>query len=132
MSKSKTPVRDTAAMDRLVLDGTTEITEALHRFGHLSDAQARASQSLRRKVGARPLSLRRPGPLSLAPPAELSPEAIRTLREREGASQAVLAKHLGVATATLGQWERGLRKPDGPALRLLALVERHGLAYIAG
>lgn len=66
----------------------------------------------------------------LVPVADLSPPDIKALREREKVSQAVLARYLGVATATLGQWERGLRKPDGPALKLLSLIERHGLDYI--
>jgi len=66
----------------------------------------------------------------LVPLVPIGPGAIKALRERERASQAVLARYLGVATATLSQWERGLRKPDGPALRLLSLIDRHGLDYI--
>lgn len=66
----------------------------------------------------------------LAPLVPLEPQEIKALREREHASQAVFARYLGIATATVGQWERGLRKPDGPALRLLSLIERYGLAYI--
>lgn len=66
----------------------------------------------------------------LTPVAELAAPDIKALRERERVSQSVLAKYLGVATATLGQWERGLRKPDGPVLKLLSLVDRHGLEYI--
>jgi putative transcriptional regulator len=61
---------------------------------------------------------------------DFGPDAVRALREREGASQAVLAKHLGVATATVGQWERGQRHPEGPAAKLLSLVKAHGLAHI--
>ena len=61
---------------------------------------------------------------------EFGPEEIKALREREGASQAVLATHLGVATATLSQWERGQRKPDGPARKLLTLAKANGLGYI--
>ena len=66
----------------------------------------------------------------LVPVADLAPPDIKALREREAVSQSVMARYLGIATATLGQWERGLRKPDGPALRLLSLVDRHGLDYI--
>lgn len=61
---------------------------------------------------------------------DFGPEDLKALRQREGASQAVLATHLGVATATLSQWERGERKPDGPARKLLSLVKAKGLAYI--
>ncbi len=55
---------------------------------------------------------------------------VRELREREKASQAVFAAHLGVSPSTVGQWERGLRKVDGPALKLLTLVKVKGLSYI--
>ena len=34
------------------------------------------------------------------------------------------------ATATVSPWERGVRKPDGPARKLLGLAQRHGLEYI--
>lgn len=62
---------------------------------------------------------------------EFTGEEVKALREREGASQAVLAMHLGVATATVGQWERGQRKPEGPAAKLLSLVKEKGLEYIS-
>ena len=81
-------------------------------------------------MGARPLDLRRWAEEGAVLTPEIAPEAIRALREREGASQAVLAKHIGVATVTLSQWERGVRRPKGPALRLLGLAQRHGLDYI--
>lgn len=61
---------------------------------------------------------------------EFTPEAVRELRKREGASQAVMAAHLGVATKTVGQWERGQRKPEGPAARLLTLVKTYGLQHL--
>ncbi|RYG33037.1 DNA-binding transcriptional regulator [bacterium] len=66
----------------------------------------------------------------LSPVEEFTPEALRDLRDREGASQAVLARHLYVTTATVSQWERGERRPAGAALKLLTLVKTHGLAYI--
>ena len=66
----------------------------------------------------------------VGPTPTLEPAEIKALREKTGTSQAVMALHLGVAVGTLGQWERGLRKPDGPALRLLALIQKHGLEYV--
>ena len=68
----------------------------------------------------------------LLPVPEFGPEAVRALREKERASQAVLARHLNVATSTVSQWERGERKPEGAALKLLSLVQAHGLTYIRG
>lgn len=61
----------------------------------------------------------------------LAPEEIRALREREGASQAVFARYLNVSTGLVSQWERGAKHPQGASLKLLALVERHGLATVA-
>ena len=115
-----------------MLDATKDITEALHRHGAMSDEEFRESDARRREAGAKPLSLtmRRFDASAVTPTPVLDAAGIRALREREGASQAVLATHLGIAVGTLGQWERGLRKPDGPALRLLSLIQRHGLDYV--
>lgn len=75
-------------------------------------------------------TMRRFDQTCLTPIEEFGPEEIKALRDREGASQAVLATHLGVATATLSQWERGKRKPDGSACKLLTLAKVKGLEYI--
>jgi len=64
------------------------------------------------------------------PDDSFAPEYLKQLRQREGVSQAVLATYLRVATATVSQWERGERTPDGPVRKLLELIENHGLAYI--
>ncbi|CAN5562304.1 DNA-binding transcriptional regulator [soil metagenome] len=75
-------------------------------------------------------TMRRFDETCLAPVEEFTAEEVKALREREGASQAVLARHMYVATATVSQWERGERKPAGAALKLLTLVKAHGLGYI--
>jgi putative transcriptional regulator len=61
----------------------------------------------------------------------LTPEEIRALREREGASQAVFARYLNVTTGLIGQWERGEKHPQGASLKLLSLIARHGLGTVA-
>ena len=61
----------------------------------------------------------------------LAPEEIRSLREREGASQAVFARYLNVTTGLISQWERGEKHPQGPSLKLLSLVAKHGLGTVA-
>src|ERR1019366_6493834 len=58
----------------------------------------------------------------------LTPEEIRSLREREGASQAVFARYLNVTTGLISQWERGEKHPQGASLKLLTLVARNRLA----
>ncbi len=61
---------------------------------------------------------------------KLSAREVVALRQREGVSQAVLARHLNVAVKLVGEWERGEKRPSGPSLKLLALVKAKGLAAI--
>ncbi len=68
--------------------------------------------------------------LCLAPVRELTPEEIRAIREREHVSQTVFAHHLNVSKSLISQWERGEKRPAGPSLKLLSLVERKGLGAI--
>ena len=67
----------------------------------------------------------------LTPVHPLTPEEIRALREREGASQAVFARYLNVTPALISQWERGEKHPQGASLKLLSLVAKHGLGTVA-
>ncbi len=67
----------------------------------------------------------------LTPIQEFSPEQIRALRKREQVSQSVFALHLNISKESVSQWERGEKRPAGPSLKLLTLVQRKGLASIA-
>ncbi|MCB1021940.1 MAG: DNA-binding transcriptional regulator [Acidobacteria bacterium] len=67
----------------------------------------------------------------LTPIRELSPNQIKALREREHVSQTVFANYLNVTTSLVSKWERGEKRPSGPALKLLTLVEKGGIAAIA-
>jgi putative transcriptional regulator len=69
--------------------------------------------------------------LCLTPVRPLRPKEIRALRLREGASQAVFARHLNVTTGLISQWERGEKRPQGASLKLLALVSKNGLLAVA-
>ena len=62
--------------------------------------------------------------------AKFTAEEIVALREREGVSQAVLARHLNVAVKLVGEWERGQKRPSGPSLKLLSLIKAKGLEAI--
>lgn len=68
--------------------------------------------------------------LCLTPVHEFSSAKIRDLREREHVSQSVFAQHLNVNKSLVSRWERGEKRPSGPSLKLLALMERKGLASI--
>ena len=61
---------------------------------------------------------------------DVSPKQLLALRNREGVSQAVLARYLNVAVKLVGEWERGEKRPSGPSLKLLALVKAKGLDAI--
>jgi putative transcriptional regulator len=62
---------------------------------------------------------------------EFTPDEIRALREREEVSQSVFARYLNVTKDYVSKWERGEKKPAGPSLKLLSLIEKHGLELIA-
>lgn len=67
----------------------------------------------------------------LTPALVLKPEDIRAIRENEHVSQPVFARYLNVSKNLVSEWERGIKRPGGPALRLLTIVQRGGLAAIA-
>ena len=67
----------------------------------------------------------------LTPVRVLSPEEIKTMRLREHISQPVFARYLNVSKNLVSDWERGVKKPGGPALRLLTVIEEKGLKAIA-
>jgi putative transcriptional regulator len=65
----------------------------------------------------------------IAAPA-LKPEEIKALREGEAVSQGIFAHYLNVSKNLVSDWERGVKRPGGPALRLLSIVQRKGLDAI--
>lgn len=67
----------------------------------------------------------------LSPVLPMTPEDIRALREREQLSQPVFARYLNVSRNLISDWERGVKKPGGPALRLLTIVQKNGIQAIA-
>ena len=69
--------------------------------------------------------------LCLTPVKPLSPRQIARIRQKEEVSQAVFARHLGVSLTLISQWERGEKKPSGASLKLLTLVEKKGLDWVA-
>lgn len=76
-------------------------------------------------------TLRRFDEACLTPVRQLSPDEIRKIREREGASQAVFARYLNVSPGIVSQWERGEKHPAGASLKLLSLVDKNGLVAVA-
>ena len=69
--------------------------------------------------------------LQLPPLKSYRPAEIKRLRLAARASQAVFAAHLNTSVSTVQKWEIGEKKPSGPAMKLLNLVERKGLKVLA-
>lgn len=67
----------------------------------------------------------------LAAPAPLSPSDIKRLREANKVSQPVFARYLNTSESTVEKWETGAKRPNGAALKLLSLVQKHGLQILA-
>jgi len=67
----------------------------------------------------------------LTPIQILEPEEIKHIRQREHISQPVFARYLNVSKNLVSDWERGVKKPGGPALRLLTVIQKKGLKSIA-
>ena len=67
----------------------------------------------------------------LTPIHVLTPEEIKEIRLREHVSQPVFARYLNVSKNQVSDWERGVKKPGGPALRLLTVIQKKGLMAIA-
>lgn len=58
---------------------------------------------------------------------EIKPEQIKAIRERNHVSQPVFARYLNTSKSTVQKWEVGTKRPSGMALKLLAVVQKHGL-----
>lgn len=67
----------------------------------------------------------------LTPVHVLAPDEIKAIRSREHISQPVFARYLNVSKNLVSDWERGVKKPGGPALRLLTVIQKKGLEAIA-
>jgi len=77
------------------------------------------------------VTMREFGALCLPPVKTCTPTQIKRLRTRYKASQAVFAAYLNTSPSTVQKWEQGQKKPNGPSLKLLNLVDVHGLETLA-
>jgi putative transcriptional regulator len=57
----------------------------------------------------------------------LSAKEIKRLRAKMNASQGVFARYLNVNPSTLQKWEQGTVSPQNAALKLLNLIQKHGV-----
>ena len=99
-----------------------------------SDAMAAIHETMEglHKVGAMDMqTMRQFDQACLTPVQPLSAKQIKALRKRERVSQTVFANYLNVTPNLVSKWERGEKRPSGPALKLLSLVEKRGISAVA-
>lgn len=100
----------TAKTKSRILEAVHETAADFHRLGFIDQCGMREFDAL-----------------CLAPAGEYDGDRIRALRERCHISQAALAAVLNTRVATVRQWEADGKRPAGPALKLLDLLDRKGL-----
>ncbi len=101
-------------MDKSILDTVHATAKELHQSGAMDVTTMHEFDAL-----------------CLPPVKQYTPGQIRRIRSQQKASQAVFATYLNTSKSTVQKWEQGQKKPNGPSLKLLNLVERKGLAALA-
>lgn len=69
--------------------------------------------------------------ICLPPVKVYNPSQIKRIRLRNKVSQSVFAAYLNTTPSTIQKWEQGQKKPSRIALKLLNLIDRHGLSLLA-
>jgi len=96
-----------------VLSAVHETASDLHRLGFIDKRKMQKYDAL-----------------CMEPIPEYDAERIRALRKKLQLSQAVLAAVLNTSVSSVRKWEAGDKKPSGPSLKLLNLIERKGLESV--
>ena len=60
--------------------------------------------------------------VSIIPVADFTSEDIKVLRHKLHLSQLAFAQLIGVSKKTIEAWEKGTNKPNGPARRILGML----------
>jgi putative transcriptional regulator len=97
-----------------ILEAVHETAEGLHQAGIMDTRTLREFDAL-----------------CLPPVKEYTPTQIKRIRARNKASQAVFAAYLNTSPSTVQKWEQGQKRPNGPSLKLLNLVDQKGLEVLA-
>lgn len=63
--------------------------------------------------------------------SDFQPGEIKALRDQLNVSQPVFARYLNTSVSTVQKWENGAKRPGGLALKLLNIVQKHGLEVLA-
>lgn len=73
------------------------------------------------------VTLRQFDALCLPPVTAYDADQIKRIRLGTKTSQSVFAAYLNTSKSTVQKWEQGVKKPNGPSLKLLNIVDRKGL-----
>ena len=80
--------------------------------------------------GIREIKAYKAGRASLRVHRLKQPAPPRKIRAKLQLSQSAFAGLMGVSVRTLQDWERGKRKPSGPASALLRIAEQHPQVFL--
>lgn len=89
-----------------------------------------AAQGLHRVDAINKTTMREYDALCLDILNEINAQDIKRIREHVHVSQPVFARYLNTSESTVQKWETGQKRPSGMALRLLHVVEKHGLEVL--
>ena len=102
------------------------------RFKSDVSAAIHSSAAMLHKVGALDKATMRDfDARHLAVPSTIEPAQIKLIREANNVSQPVFARYLNTSESTVEKWETGAKRPSGMALKLLTVVQKHGIKVLA-
>ena len=101
-------------MAKSILKSVHDTAKGLHKAGAMDEVTMREFDAL-----------------CLPPVKNYTPAQIKHLRRRYKASQSVFAAYLNTSTSTVQKWEQGQKKPNGPSLKLLNIVDAKGLEVLS-
>ncbi|MCR4305405.1 MAG: DNA-binding transcriptional regulator [Gallionella sp.] len=89
-----------------------------------------AAKGLQRASVINKTTMREYDALCLEQPPEFDAKDIKRIREHAHVSQSIFARYLNTSASTVQKWEAGQKRPSGMALKLLRVVEKHGLEVL--
>jgi putative transcriptional regulator len=101
-------------MSKSILEAVHETAGDLHKAGVMGE-----------------MTMREFDALCLPEVKDLNADQIKRLRQKEKASQGVFAAYLNTSLSTVQKWEQGAKRPNGPSMKLLNLVQKYGLKALA-
>lgn len=90
-----------------------------------------AAKGLHRVGAINKVTMRQYDAMCLDQTPDFAAKDIKRIRERAHVSQPVFARYLNTSESTVQKWESGQKRPSGMALKLLSVVEKHGLDVLA-